>query len=105
MDLYYWPVLGGLKEAPTYLKFLRELLSKKGKLEEDLIENPMGEVCSAILLSKSPSKLRDLGSVSIPYAIGDLQIEGALCELGACVSLIALSLCRKLHLYLSLIHI
>ena len=32
-----FPILKALKEAPSYLKFLRDLLFKKGKLEEALI--------------------------------------------------------------------
>ena len=92
------PFLEALKEAPTYLKFLRELLSEKDNLEEELTEVLMGEVCSAMLYGKSPSQLRESGSFSIPYATGDLQIERVLCNLGAGVSLMHLSLCRKLHL-------
>ena len=44
------PFLEALKEAVSYLKFLRELLSKKGKLEE-VSAVPMGEVCNVILQS------------------------------------------------------
>jgi len=48
--------LEAFKEAPTYLKFLRELLFKKGK-PGDISVAPIGEACSAILQSRSPSKL------------------------------------------------
>jgi len=48
--------LKALKEAPSYLKFLRELLSKKGKLEEVLIAF-IGELYSIARQRKSPSKL------------------------------------------------
>ena len=85
------PLLEALKKAPTYLQFFRELLSKKGKSEEGSVV-PIREVCNSILQSQSPSKLQDPGSFSIPCAIGDLQIEGALCDLEASVSLMSLSL-------------
>jgi len=50
------PFLEALKEALFYFKFSKELFSKKGKLEE-VTAVPMGEGRSAILRSKSPSKL------------------------------------------------
>jgi len=45
-----------------------------------------------------PLKLQDHGSFSIPCCIGGMQIEGALCDLGASVSLMPLSLCKRLEL-------
>jgi len=48
--------LEALKEAPTYLKFLRELLFKKGELREASVA-PIGEACIAILQIRPPSKL------------------------------------------------
>jgi len=65
------PFLEALKEALTYLKFLRELISKKGKPGEVSVAL-IGEACSKILQSRSPSKLKDLGSFFVPYCIGDL---------------------------------
>ena len=40
--------LEDLKEAPSYLKFLRELLHKKGKLKEVSMAS-IGEVCGVVL--------------------------------------------------------
>jgi len=93
------PFLEALKEAPSYLKFLRELFSKKGELEEVLAIS-IGDICSVVLQSKSPSKSREPHSFSIPCSIGDLQIERTLCDLGANMSLMPLSvsLYRKLQL-------
>ena len=51
-----------------------------------------------VLQSSSPSKLQDLGSFSIPYCIGDLQIGRALCDLATSVSLMVLPLCQKIQL-------
>jgi len=47
---------------------------------------------------KSPTKLQDLGDFYIPCCIGDIHIERALCDLGASVSLMPLSLYRRLEL-------
>jgi len=83
-----------LKKAQTYMKFLRELLFKKGDNGDALIA-PIGEACSAILENRSPAKLQDPSSFSVPCCIGDVQIERALGGLGANVSLIPLSLCAR----------
>jgi len=78
------PFLEVLKKAPANLQFLRELLSKKDMFEGGSVI-PFGEVCSSVL--QSPSKLQDPGSFSIPCAVEDLHIKGALCYLGASVSI------------------
>ena len=90
------PFLETLKEALTYLKFLKELLSKQGKREVGITEPLMEELCRAVLQSKSLSTRQDLGSF-ILCALGDLQIGGVLCDLEASMSLMSFSLCRKLH--------
>jgi len=89
------PFLEALKRAPSYIQFLRELLSRKGEQGGASVVH-MGEVCSSILQSQSPSKLHDPGTFSIPYVIGDLYNKGALCELGASKSLMPLSFYRRL---------
>jgi len=50
------PFLKVLKEVPSYLTFLRGLLSKKAE-PKGVSVIPIKEVCSTILLSMSPSKL------------------------------------------------
>ncbi|XP_073224795.1 uncharacterized protein [Cicer arietinum] len=52
--------------------------------------------CSAILQRKLSSKLKDPGSFSIPCAIGNRTFGKALCDLGASVSLMPLSIYKKL---------
>ena len=58
----------------------------------------IGEACSTIIQSHSPPKLQDPGSFSIPCCVADVRIERALCDLGARVSLMPLSLCKKLKM-------
>ena len=82
---------------PAYAKFLKEMLSNKRKLEE-YGTIALTEECSAILQNKLPEKLKDPGSFSIPCALGNIQISKALCDLGASVSLIPLSICKKLQM-------
>ncbi|KAJ9166916.1 hypothetical protein P3X46_021605 [Hevea brasiliensis] len=82
---------------PSYAKFLKEILSKKRKLEDYGIV-ALTEECSAILQNKLPPKLKDPGSFSIPCIIGNKKIDKALCYLGATVSLMPLSICKKLEI-------
>ena len=43
-------------------------------------------------------KLPDLVSFSIPYVVGKVKIQRALCNLGASISLVPYSLFHRLHL-------
>jgi len=87
--------LEALKKAPSYVQFSRKLLFKKGEHRGASVVL-IGEVCRPILQNQTPSKLQDSGSFSIRCAIGDLQIEGALCNLRASMSLMPLSLYKRL---------
>ncbi|XP_057993062.1 uncharacterized protein LOC131174042 [Hevea brasiliensis] len=80
---------------PSYVKFLKEILSNKRRLE-DYETIALIKECSAILHNKLPPKLKDLESFSIPCHIGETSIERALCDLGASFSLMPLSICEKL---------
>ncbi|XP_058006774.1 uncharacterized protein LOC131182141 [Hevea brasiliensis] len=80
---------------PSYAKFLKDILSKKRRLE-DYETVALPEECSAILQNKLPPKLKDPGSFSIHCLIGNMNIDKTLCDLGASVSLMPLSICKKL---------
>ncbi|XP_074271351.1 uncharacterized protein LOC141595284 [Silene latifolia] len=56
------------------------------------------EECSTLLQNKTPPKLDDPGSFSIPCHIGTYLINNALCDLGASVSVLPLSLAKRLGL-------
>ncbi|KAL5548894.1 hypothetical protein UlMin_004125 [Ulmus minor] len=82
---------------PKYAKFLKEVLSNKRRLEAN--EKVMlTEECSAILQRKLPPKLKDPGSFTIPCTIGDFEFDKVLCDLGASINLMPLSIFRKLGL-------
>ncbi|XP_022842932.1 uncharacterized protein LOC111366399 [Olea europaea var. sylvestris] len=83
--------------SPVYTKFLKEILSNKRKLEEHQTICP-NEECSAILLRKLPPKLKDPRSFTIPCTIGSNYFEQPLCDLGANVNLMPLSVYRPLGL-------
>jgi len=81
------PFLEALRKTPARLQFVRDFLSKNGEPKGGSVM-PVGWVYSSIL--QSPVKLQDPGNFFIPYYIGDVQIEGALYDLGASVSLMPL---------------
>ena len=88
------PFTDVLTQMPTYAKILKEILSKKTKIEEDETVN-LTEECSAIIQNKLPPKLKDPGSFSIPCVIGSEVVKKAMCDLGASVSLMSLSLYKR----------
>ncbi|PON43697.1 hypothetical protein TorRG33x02_333160, partial [Trema orientale] len=86
-----------LAQSPNYVKFLKEILSNKRKLEE-YETVALTEECSAILQKKLPPKLKDPGSFNIPCTIGNSFFDKALCDLGASINLMPLSVYKKLVL-------
>ncbi|XP_022858335.1 uncharacterized protein LOC111379225 [Olea europaea var. sylvestris] len=82
---------------PSYVKFMKNILSNKRRLEEYEIV-ALTKECSAILQKKLPPKLKDPGSFTILSSIGNSMFERALCELGASINLMPLSIFRKLRL-------
>ncbi|XP_058725600.1 uncharacterized protein LOC131596881 [Vicia villosa] len=89
------PFLEALEQIPIYAKFMKDIISKKRTIDSDPII--LTETCSAILQGmKIPVKKRDRGSVTIPCTIGDRSFKKALIDLGASVSLMPLSIYKRL---------
>ena len=80
-----------LEQMPSYVKFLKDILSNKRKLEEYEIV-ALTEECSAILQKKLPPKLKDLESFISPFTlfIENLGLEKYSQLLSLCNSLIGL---------------
>ncbi|KAG9450144.1 hypothetical protein H6P81_010109 [Aristolochia fimbriata] len=91
------PFVEALMQMPQYAKFLKEVLSGKRKVEEQGTVM-LTESCSAILKNQLPTKLKDPGSFTIPCEFGNIKFNKVLCELGASINLMPLSICRKLNL-------
>ncbi|GKA84686.1 reverse transcriptase domain-containing protein [Tanacetum coccineum] len=83
------------RDMPKYAKFLKSLLTNKSRLEEACTIT-MYERCSAVLLNKLSSKKKVPGSFTIPCHIGDLQINNALADLEASISLMPYTMYEKL---------
>ena len=91
------PFADALEQMPSYVKFMNDILSKKRILSDFETVN-LTEECSAIIKRKLPHKLKDLGNFTIPCTIGNSIFERALCDLGASINLIPLSIFRRLGL-------
>ena len=87
------PFADALEQMPSYVKFMKDILSQKRRLADFETVN-LTEECSAILQRKLPQKLKDPGSFTIPCTIGNAIFERALCDLGASINLMPLSILK-----------
>ncbi|XP_050875014.1 uncharacterized protein LOC127078616 [Lathyrus oleraceus] len=86
-----------LEQMPIYAKFMKEIISKKRSTNVDPII--LIETCTTIIQGmKIPVKKKDRSSVTIPCIIGDRKFKKTLIDLGASVSLMSLSIYKKLGL-------
>ena len=91
------PFMEPLENMPSYVKFMKNILESKKKLEE-YGTITFTEECSAILQKKLPPKLQDLGSFAIPFSIWNRLLGKALCDLGASINLMTLLMFKRLKL-------
>ena len=91
------PFSDALEQMPSYVKFMKDILSQKRRLADFETVN-LTEECSAILQRKLPQKLKDPDSFTIPCTIGNAIFERALCDLGASINLMPLSIFKRLGL-------
>ena len=86
-----------ISQMPLYAKFQKEVPSKKRKIAEEGIVN-LTATCSAIIQQKLPAKMKDPGSFTIPCSIGKYEFKKALCDSGASINLMSLSVVQRLSL-------
>ncbi|KAL9228138.1 hypothetical protein vseg_003750 [Gypsophila vaccaria] len=84
-------------QIPSYNEFMKDVLSRKRSLGECETIALTEERC-ALFQHCSPPKRKDPGMFSIPYTIGILTIDNALCDLGAIVSVMPYSVCEILNM-------
>ena len=80
---------------PNYAKFLKDILSIKKKIAEEGVVS-LTVKCSAVIQQSLPAKMKDPGSFTIPYTIGKYEFKQALCDSGANINLIPLSIVQRL---------
>ena len=89
--------MDALENMPSYVKFMKKILENKKKLSEyETIA--LTEKCSSTLQKKLPPKIQDPGSFDIPFSIGNSVSSKALCDLGASINLMPLSMFKRLKL-------
>ena len=86
-----------INQMPNYAKLLNEILNKKRKIVEEGIVN-LAATCSAVIQQKLPSKMKDPGSFTIPCSIGKYEFKKVLCDSGASINLMPLSVVQRLSL-------
>ncbi|KAK4258623.1 hypothetical protein QN277_005054 [Acacia crassicarpa] len=89
------PLVEALEQMPSYVKFMKEILSKKRQLEE-FETVALTQDCSAMLTNRLPPKLKDPGSFTISCAIRPQYSGKALCDLGASINLMPMSIFKQL---------
>ena len=70
---------------PIYAKFMKEILSKKRRIDEEGIVNLIA-TCSAVIQQKLPAKMKDPGSFTIPCSIGKYEFKKASCDSDAIIN-------------------
>ena len=91
------PFIEVVTQMPLYAKFLKEILSKKRRIAEEGVVN-LTTTCSAVIKKILPEKMKDPGSFTIPCVIGEFEFQKALCDSGANINLMSLSVAKKLSL-------
>ena len=84
-------------QMPLYAKFLKDILSKKRKIVGEGIVN-LTATCSALMKKELPEKMKDPRSFTIPCMIEGVEIQKALCDSGASINLMPLSIAKQLSL-------
>ncbi|XP_069145880.1 uncharacterized protein [Solanum lycopersicum] len=85
-----------LEQMPGYAKFMKDLVTKKRSVtfeDYDRIQH-----CSAIATRSFVQKKDDPGAFTITCTIGSSHFSNALCDLGATINLMPLSIYKKLGL-------
>ena len=91
------PFADALAQISNYARFMKEIMSNKKKL--DLVGKvSLFESCNAIIQRKLSKKLKDPSNFTIPCLIGEHAFKKALCDLGAIINLMPLSVAKKPNL-------
>ncbi|KAH9751689.1 hypothetical protein KPL71_014391 [Citrus sinensis] len=89
------PFVEALEQMPNYVKFLKDILVRKRRLGE-FETVALTQESSHMLQNKISAKVKDLGSFTIPCSIGTRYAGRVLCDLGASINLMPLSVFKQL---------
>nr|XP_009779708.1 PREDICTED: uncharacterized protein LOC104228860 [Nicotiana sylvestris] len=91
------PLVDVLRAISKYVKYIKDIVAHKRRLTE-FETVALTEECTSRVQNKLPQKLKDPGSFTIPVRIGNIDVGRALCDLGASINLMPLSLFKQLGL-------
>ena len=91
------PFAEAINQMTNYVKFMKEILSKKKRIAGEGVVN-FTATYSAIIQRSLPAKMKDLVIFTIPCSIGKYEFKKALCDSGASINLIPLSMVLRLRL-------
>ena len=91
------PFEEALTQMPSYAKFLKDIRSKKRNFAEEVVVN-LTTTCNVVIQRSLPEKMQDPGSFTIPYTIWNFEFKKALCDSGANINLMPLSVVKRLSL-------
>ena len=91
------PFVEALAQMPNYAKFLKDIPSKKMRFAEEGVVN-LTTTYSAMIKRSLPVKMQDPGSFTILCIIGKVEFKKALCDSGANINLMPLSVVKRLSL-------
>ncbi|XP_070015426.1 uncharacterized protein [Nicotiana sylvestris] len=91
------PLEDVIRDIPKYAKYIKDIVANKRRLTE-FETVALTEECTSRVQNKLPQKLKDPGSFTIPVRIGNVDVGHALCDLGASINLMPLSLYKQLGL-------
>ncbi|XP_057761131.1 uncharacterized protein LOC130981561 [Arachis stenosperma] len=91
------PFIKVIQQMPVFIKYMKELLPRKSSLKggQTIV---MNKDCSTLIQTQVPAKRKDPGSFYVPCAIGETNFDRALCDLGASINLIPVSLVKRLQI-------
>ncbi|KAG7556950.1 Retrotransposon gag domain [Arabidopsis suecica] len=89
------PLVDCLALIPDSHKYVKDMITKR--IREVQGKVVLSHECSAIIQTKIiPKKLGDPGSFNLPCSLGPLAFSNCLCDLGASISLMPLSVAKRL---------
>ncbi|KAG7578943.1 Ribonuclease H-like superfamily [Arabidopsis thaliana x Arabidopsis arenosa] len=89
------PLIDAFMLIPDSHKYLKDMIMERIQEVQGMVV--LSHECSAIIQKKIiPKKLGDPGSFTLPCSLGHLFFNKCLCDLGASVSLMPLSVARRL---------
>jgi hypothetical protein len=89
------PLIEAIQQMSNYSKFMKDVLTKRRRIGE-FETAALTQECSQMVHGKIPPKLKDPGAFIVPCTIGDVYVGKALCDLGASINLMPLSIFKKL---------